>query len=364
MTPESLSASTAPRPPLELANRVGTIQERPDPWGHYDFIGARTREEILSRLPGAWTFEGKQVLDFGCGAGRTLRHFLSEANDGELWGCDIDGPSIGWMQRELCPPLHVVQNGPEPPLPFEDRKFDLIWAVSVFTHLADTWSAWMVELHRILKHDGILLATFMGPGMTELIAGEPWQEDRFGMNVLRYGEPWDLGGPMVLHAPWWINAHWGRAFEIIRLDSEGFIAQEDYCGHGVVVMRKKGTAPSIAELEAIEPDDPREALALAHAVRQQRREIAGLHERLSHDRAPASTAAVTERDDRIVAQQLRMSAAPPSTDVGQDVRIVELEDQVRNLARQLEVMATSKSWRLTRPLRTAARQVLGARREA
>ncbi len=47
----------------------------------------------------------------------------------------------------------------------EDGSFDLIWAVSVFTHLAETWSAWLLELHRVLKPGGILLATFMGEGM-------------------------------------------------------------------------------------------------------------------------------------------------------------------------------------------------------
>lgn len=338
--PRRLSAATAPRPPLALANRVGAIESHSEPWAHYDFVGERTRQEILARLPDAWAFGGKHVLDFGCGAGRTLRHFLPEAERGEFWGCDIDAASVHWMQQELCPPLHVAHNGPEPPLPFEDGKFDLIWAVSVFTHLVDTWSAWMIEMHRILAPDGILVATFMGPGMAELIAGEPWNDDHFGMAVLHYGQSWDLGGPMVLHSPWWIEAHWGRGFEIVRLDPEGFAAQGDYCGHGVVVMRRKGLEVSIADLEAIEPSESREALALAHTVRQQWREIAGLRESLDRDRAPASTTALTERDDRIA----------------------ELENRVQDLSRQLEVITTSRSWRLTRPLRTTARLVLRARR--
>jgi SAM-dependent methyltransferase len=341
---------------MELANRVGAIEGHPDPWGQYDFLGRRTREEILSRLPDAWTFEGRQVLDFGCGAGRTLRHFLPEADRDEFWGCDVDKPSIDWMRRELCPPLHVLHNDPAPPLPFEDRKFDLIWAVSVFTHLADTWSAWMVELHRILAPDGVLIATFMGPGMTELIAGESWQEDDFGMNVLGYGESWDLGGPMVLHSPWWINAHWGRGFEIVRLDSDGFMAQADYRGHGVAVMRKRDIDLSIADLEAIDTHEPREALALAQAVRQQWHEIARLRENQSHDDTPASTKATEHR--RAPAIDEVIATATP---MERDIRIVELEDRLRELLRQLDVMARSRSWRLTRPLRTIARLASDAR---
>ncbi len=325
---------------MELANRVGAIEAHPDPWGQYDLLGRRTREEILSRLPDAWTFDGRQVLDFGCGAGRTLRHFLSEADRDEFWGCDVDKPSIDWMRRELCPPLHVVHNGPAPPLPFDDGKFDLIWAVSVFTHLADTWSAWMAELHRILAPDGILIATFMGPEMTELIAGEPWEGDDYGMEVLGYGESWDLGGPMVLHSPWWINAHWGRGFEIVRLDSDGFIAQTDYCGQGVAVMRKRDVALSIAGLEAIEADEPREAPALARAVRRQWCEIAELRETRRHDDVSALAMTATAHGDRI-----------------------EFEKRVQELSRQLDVMTRSRSWRLTRPLRTTNRLASAVRRK-
>lgn len=322
MPPVRLSAATAPRPPLELANRVGSLKGQANPWTQYDFVGEQTRREIQARLPDSWTFDGRHVLDFGCGAGRTLRHFLSEAELGEFWGCDIDAASIDWMQKALCPPLHVARNGPAPPLPFEDGTFDLVWAVSVFTHLADTWSAWLVEMHRILAPEGILIATFMGPALTELITGEQWRDDHFGMTVTRYGQSWEQGGPMVLHSPWWLEAHWGRGFEILRLDAAGFAAQGEYRGHGVVVMRRRNIDVSIADLEEVEPNERREALALAHSVRQHWQEIAGL-------------------------QELLDSCGTPG-------RLDELEGQVRELTSQLEVVATSKSWRLTRPLRTGA----------
>ncbi len=41
-------------------------------------------------------------MDFWCGAGRVLRHFLAEAEQAELWGYDIAGP-IAWLQNALCP---------------------------------------------------------------------------------------------------------------------------------------------------------------------------------------------------------------------------------------------------------------------
>jgi len=160
------------------------------------------REDIVQALPESWSFEGKRVLDFGCGAGRTLRHFIDVARSCELWGCDIDGASIAWLQEQLCPPLNVFRNGTEPPLPHPDGTFDLIWAVSVFTHLTDTWSRWLLELRRVLADDGLIYLTFMGPGTSQDIAGEAWDDGCYGMNVLHPGQGWEHGGPMVLHSPW------------------------------------------------------------------------------------------------------------------------------------------------------------------
>ena len=36
-----------------------------------------------------------------------------------------------------------------------DGAYDLVLAVSVFTHLTASWSAWLVELHRVLADGGL-----------------------------------------------------------------------------------------------------------------------------------------------------------------------------------------------------------------
>ena len=99
-----------PYPPLNLANRVCSLEGRGDPVAAYESLGAEARRAIVELLPEDWSFEGKRVLDFGCGAGRTLRHFLTEAEAAELWGSDIDGASIDWLRSELCPPLNAELN--------------------------------------------------------------------------------------------------------------------------------------------------------------------------------------------------------------------------------------------------------------
>jgi SAM-dependent methyltransferase len=270
-----------PYPPLELANRVGSLGDATEPMEYYGRLGRETRDGIMACLPSDWTFSGKRILDFGCGAGRTLRHFTAEAAEAELWGCDIDEDSVRWMQERMCPPFHVFVNGPEPPLDQPDSSFDLIWAISVFTHLTSGWSRWLVELHRLLKPDALLFVTFMGQGMSQEIAGEPWEENKFGMNVIKYGQSWDLGGPMVLHSPWWIEAHWGRAFEILSLTPDGF-AGKPWLDHGSVLMRKRDQTIDPEELERIVPGDARETSSLVHNVEQLHRESLDLRTALSY----------------------------------------------------------------------------------
>ena len=81
-----------------------------DPYAEYAARGAEARHALLELLPDDWRFDGKRVLDFGCGAGRTLRHFRDEARVAEVWGIDIDADSIAWLANTLCPPLHVQRN--------------------------------------------------------------------------------------------------------------------------------------------------------------------------------------------------------------------------------------------------------------
>jgi SAM-dependent methyltransferase len=260
-----VSTVQPPHPPAELIGYVGNkdpVRQVED----FELFGRRYRDLILDLLPPDWSFEGKRVLDFGCGSGRVLRHFLDEAKVAELHGCDIDAASIAWLQQTLSPPLHVSRNEEEPGLPFPDGHFDLIWAMSVFNVLTDTWSGWLCELHRVLREDGLLLATFVGEGGSEFVAREPWVEDRIGMNVLAYGVSWEAGGPMVLHSPWWIREHWGRAFEILEL------RPTSEWGEGAVVLRRREVRVTPEDLERIDPRDERELRALRHNLRQVQRE--------------------------------------------------------------------------------------------
>lgn len=259
-------SSALPYPPFELANRVLALpSDDREGFIQYDNLGAETRAELLRLLPTGTSLEGKRLLDFGCGAGRTMRHFLAEARSGEVVGADIDARSVDWINAELAPPLRAIRCEVDPPLPFDSGSFDLAWAISVFTHLSGNSAEWLLELHRVLRPGGLLMASYMGEWNSEVIAGEPWDEDRIGMNLLHHNRPWDQGGPMVFMSDWWVREHWGRAFEIVDLNRR-------FHNQTWAMLRRREVSLSADELLA-PGDDPREWRALRHNVVQVQREL-------------------------------------------------------------------------------------------
>ena len=250
-----------PLPPIELARRVGVV-DQDDPVASFDAMGAGIHQMVVNHQGANWFTEGKRVLDFGCGPGKLLRHFLEEAKRCEFIGCDIDEPSINWLREQLSPPLKVFVCREEPGLALPDAHVDLALAMSVFTHLTDHWAGWLLEIHRVLRPGGRFICTFLGRGMSESIAGESWDADRIGMNILRPWQTWDQGGPSVQHSEWWLRAHWGRAFAF------DVVEDSDRLGHGLLVLRKRDVKLTEADLRALEPGEGREVSALRHNVSQ------------------------------------------------------------------------------------------------
>jgi SAM-dependent methyltransferase len=121
-----------------------------------------------------------RVLDFGCGWGRITRFFLKDVEPENLVGIDIDEGAIAacretnrWSRFEICPVF--------PPTRFEDGSFDFVYAYSVFSHLSEeAHLEWLNEFRRLLKPDGVLIATTLGRNFIEKSAG--WATDS-GENV-------------------------------------------------------------------------------------------------------------------------------------------------------------------------------------
>lgn len=149
--------SGLPLPPALLRYRVSELIGRDD----FLTIGGGCAEmtERYMRTMGVDLAGTRRVLDFGCGCGRTLRWFLREFPGVEFHGADVDQEAIAWCRKHLAGAT-FVQNQPTPPLPYPGRHFDVIYCLSVFTHLNEVMQdLWLAELSRLLVVGGLVLLT-------------------------------------------------------------------------------------------------------------------------------------------------------------------------------------------------------------
>jgi len=102
------------------------------------------------------------ILDFGCGWGRITRFFFRDVDSNNLYGVDVDPDMISFCGSAMTWGNYSMVN-PEPPTLFNSSSLDVIFAYSVFSHLAEPVAhRWIEEFSRILKPGGILLATTQG----------------------------------------------------------------------------------------------------------------------------------------------------------------------------------------------------------
>ena len=139
-------------------NRAGYS---PDTDGAYIRSGREDRDAIARALADAGVNieQSSAILDWGCSTGRVLRHFTDLPQRPALWGCDIDEDAIEWGQRHLGERLRLFSCTLEPHLPVPDAAFDVVYGISIFTHISHGIDTWLMELRRITKPGGAVLVT-------------------------------------------------------------------------------------------------------------------------------------------------------------------------------------------------------------
>jgi SAM-dependent methyltransferase len=145
---------------------------------------ALIREMTDSAVPLA---EVNAVLDFGCGCGRVPRWF-ADLEGPEIHGCDYEPRLVRWCDANL-PFLRATTNGIEPPIPYARNSFDVIYALSVVTHMPDSLEyAWLLELRRVLAPGGALWFSVAGDWYRHKMTPDQLAAYERGERVARFGE--------------------------------------------------------------------------------------------------------------------------------------------------------------------------------
>jgi SAM-dependent methyltransferase len=163
--------------------------------------------------------EVASVLDFGCGCGRVTRYFRD--HDGDVAGSDVSGDAVAWCRGNLSFARFEV-NGLAPPLVFDDAGFDLVYALSVFTHLtADLQLAWRDELHRVLRPGGRLLLTTHGRSYLQRLDDDERRRFEAGELVVRWGEVVGSNLCSAYHPEPYLRDTFADGFTFLELEAEG-----------------------------------------------------------------------------------------------------------------------------------------------
>ena len=169
---------------------------------------------------------GLRALEWGCGWGRLTRTMVAMRTFHEMWGIDIDHDNLEWAQANI-PGARFKHVPLSPPTDLPTDYFDLVYAVSVMTHLTRQAQAeWLEEIRRVLRPGGLALLTFHGASAAAFASA--YLSDRVMKNFRTRG--FDDGTACdqldsIIGAGYYRNTfqthadvrtHWGRHFKVIE----------------------------------------------------------------------------------------------------------------------------------------------------
>jgi SAM-dependent methyltransferase len=150
--------------------------------------GAECIRRILHRNGVAMESLGS-ILDFGCGCGRVAR-FWAGLTKTRVCGTDYNPDLVAWCRDNLAFGEFSV-NGLSGRLDYPDGRFDLVYSISVFTHLTeDLQRSWLDELIRVTAPGGHLYITVLGTQHRPKMSDAEWKRFTGGEMIVQWeGHP-------------------------------------------------------------------------------------------------------------------------------------------------------------------------------
>lgn len=179
-----------------------------------------------------------RILDFACGFGRVARHIRAAFPDAEITFTDVMKDASAFCAETFAgrdKPISKDFSGYDP-----ERKFDLTWVGSLFTHLPEEKSAKLINLLLgLTKPGGVIVFTSHGRYIRERRHAGTWpyaidaeqydamisQADTAGYGFVNYKKSADYGISLA-SLGWWERTISSQA-EIVLLRERGWDRHQD-----------------------------------------------------------------------------------------------------------------------------------------
>lgn len=234
------SLKNAAIPIEEQIDRVMASKSKLD----YFFSGYasfKTIKHLLLKYTPVNSTSDLTILDWGVGCGRVARHFIDSHS--QVVGIDIDPQNVSWCRQNLSGRFECIS--PNPPTNLLSNSIDLVFGISIFTHLTEEDQfKWLNELHRVVKSGGLAIMTIQSEyallrcqeparrmlglnerGIDDAVIGTRL-DDVVGRNSSYYRE--------TFHRHQYVFQHWSKWFDILAIEIGEHFSHQDY-----VIMRAR-----------------------------------------------------------------------------------------------------------------------------
>lgn len=198
--------------------------------------------------------ESVAICDLASGPGKVLC-WLDLPRDASVAAIDVNPEAIDWLNERL-PEVDARTGRSLPPTTFDAQSFDLLFSISLFTHLPEErQNVWLAEVARLLRPGGVGLLTVHGetayegfrsgsrPGispsqLSNLRNRGPLSELGFVFEAEpspdRRAQGIDMEWGLAFHSEAYIRSVWSRHLEIVDVLPAALNFRQD----GVVVRSR------------------------------------------------------------------------------------------------------------------------------
>lgn len=183
--------------PAFSAPRSREVRRRADASvaGADDFLSARTREELLSRLP-LTRIRPRRALDAGAATGGASAELARRYRGCRVVSLDLSTARLAAARRSHTRFARRDEvAGDAARLPFRDQVFDMVFANLLLPWFTDPAPV-LAEIARVLRPEGLFTFSSLGPDSLRELR-DAWQAVDGGEHVQAFLDMHDLGDALV-----------------------------------------------------------------------------------------------------------------------------------------------------------------------